>query len=161
MYPQPQCMFRTERSTIDMIFFVRQLQEKCQEQNDLLFLAFIDLTKAFDLINRSGLYQLLKKIGCPPKLHSIIESFHTDMRSTVIYNGATSDPFPINTGAKQGCMLAPTLFGIFFSILLTHAFSKNEDAVYLHTRSTAGCSTWPDSEPRPRSGTSPSPTTPP
>ena len=135
VYPESQCGFRAGRSTIDMIFSVRQLQEKCQEQNEPLFLAFIDLTKAFDLVSRSGLFQLLKKIGCPPKLHSIIQSFHTDMRSTVSYNGARSEPFPISSGVKQGCVLAPTLFGIFFSMLQTHAFSGNEDGVYLHTRS--------------------------
>ena len=98
VYPESQCGFRAGRSTIDMIFSVRQLQEKCQEQNEPLFLAFIDLTKAFDLVSRSGLFQLLKKIGCPPKLHSIIQSFHTDMRSTVSYNGARSEPFPISSG---------------------------------------------------------------
>ena len=65
VYPESQCGFRAGRSTIDMIFSVRQLQEKCQEQNEPLFLAFIDLTKAFDLVSRSGLFQLLKKIGCP------------------------------------------------------------------------------------------------
>ena len=135
VYPESQCGFRAGRSTIDMIFSVRQLQEKCQEQNKPLFLAFLDLTKAFDLVSRSGLFQLLKKIGCPPKLHSIIESFHTDMQSTVCFNGATSDPFPINSGVKQGCVLAPNLFGIFFSMLLFHAFKDNEDGIYLHTRS--------------------------
>ena len=57
------------------------------------------------------------------------------MQSTVCFNGATSDPFPINSGVKQGCVLAPTLFGIFFSMLLFHAFKDNEDGIYLHTRS--------------------------
>ena len=130
VYPECQCGFRAGSSTIDMIFSVRQLQEKYQEQNKPLF-----LTKAFDLVSRSGLFQLLKKIGCPPKLHSIIESFHTDMQSIVCFNGATSDPFPINSGVKQGCVLAPTLFGIFLSMLLFHAFKDNEDGIYLHTRS--------------------------
>jgi hypothetical protein len=118
-----------------MIFSEKQLQEKCQKQIKPLFIAVIDLTNAFDLVSRSGLFQLLKKADCPPKLHSIIVSFHTDMFSTVSYNGATSDLFPINNGVKQGCVLAPTLFGIFFSIFLTHAFNGNEDGVYLHMRS--------------------------
>ena len=135
VYPESQCGFRAGRSTVDMIFSVRQLQEKCQEQNKPLYLAFIDLTKAFDLVSRDGLFHLLKKIGCPPRLHSVIESFHTNMQSTVCFNGATSDPFPINSGVKQGCVLAPTLFGIFFSMLLSHAFKDNDDGIFLHTRS--------------------------
>ena len=66
IYPESQCGFRAERSTVDMIFSVRQLQEKCREQQMPLYIAFIDLTKAFDLVSRKGLFQLLKKIGCPP-----------------------------------------------------------------------------------------------
>ncbi|KAI0213003.1 hypothetical protein LSAT2_002055, partial [Lamellibrachia satsuma] len=49
VYPESQCGFRAGRSTIDMIFSVRQLQEKCREQGMPLYVAFIDLTKAFDL----------------------------------------------------------------------------------------------------------------
>ena len=32
VYPEAQCGFRAQRSTIDMIFSLRQLQEKCREQ---------------------------------------------------------------------------------------------------------------------------------
>ena len=38
-------------------------------------------------------------------------------------------------GWNKGCVLAPALFGIFFSLLLSHAFSLSEDGVYLHNRS--------------------------
>ncbi|GAA6101903.1 uncharacterized protein LOC116952123 [Tachysurus ichikawai] len=41
--------------------FERQLQEKCREQQMPLYIAFIDLTKAFDLVSRSGLFRLLEK----------------------------------------------------------------------------------------------------
>ena len=65
-----------------MIFSVRQLQEKCREQQMPVYTAFIDLTKAFDLsVSRTGLFQLLKKIGCPPQLLSITASFHHDMKA--------------------------------------------------------------------------------
>ena len=134
VYPESQCGFRAARSTVDMIFSLRQLQEKCREQQQPLFLAFVDLTKAFDLVSRSGLFQILQKIGCPPKLLAIIAAFHEDMQSTVCFDGATSDAFPVRSGVKQGCVLAPTLFGIFFSMLLQYAFADSSDGVYIRTR---------------------------
>ena len=118
IYLESQCGFRAKMATIDMIFSLRQLQEKCREQGKPLYVAFIDLTKAFDLVSRDG----LAKIGCPPTLLSIVKSFHDNMEGTVLYNGATSNPFNILSGMKQGCVLAPTLFGIFFATLLKHAF---------------------------------------
>jgi hypothetical protein len=63
-YPESQCRFRAAISTIDMIFSVKQLREKSQEQNKPFFLAVKDLTKAFDIVSRSVLFQLPKKIGC-------------------------------------------------------------------------------------------------
>ena len=38
-----------------MIFMLRQIQEKCREQNMSLYSAFVDLTKAFDTVSRDGL----------------------------------------------------------------------------------------------------------
>ena len=135
VYPESQCGFRAERSTVDMVFSLRQLQEKCREQQMPLYVAFIDLTKAFDFVSREGLFRILLKIGCPPKLQSMIESFHTDMKGTVQFNGSTSEPFSILSGVKQGCILAPTLFGIFFALLLKHAFGSTTEGIYLRTRS--------------------------
>ena len=135
IYPESQCGFRANRSTIDMIFSIRQLQEKCKEQQKPLFMAFIDLTKAFDLVSRDGLFKVLVKIGCPPKLLRITQSFHDDMKGTVQFDGSTSGAFNIRSGVKQGCVLAPTLFGIFFSVVLRHAFGTSTEGIYLRTRS--------------------------
>ena len=134
VYPESQCGFRSKRSTTDMIFSVRQLQEKCNEQNVPLYIAFIDLTKAFDLVSREGLFAILLKIGCPPNLFNIVKSFHTNTRATIQYDGSISDSFEIKSGVKQGCVLAPTLFGIFFSMLLKRAFGSSSLGIKLHTR---------------------------
>ena len=56
--PESQCGFRANRGTTDMIFSARQIQEKSREQHRDLYMVFIDLTKAFDSINRAGLWSL-------------------------------------------------------------------------------------------------------
>ena len=65
----------------------------------------------------------------------IITSFHQDMQSTVCFDGATSNTFPVSSGVKQGCVLAPNLFRIFFSMLLQYAFVDCTEGVYVWTRS--------------------------
>ena len=89
-----------------MIFSLRHLQEKCLEQAKPLYVAFIDLTKAFDMVSRDDLFKILAKIGCPPTLFSIMKSFHNDMKGIVLYDGSTSNTFNILSGVKQGCVLA-------------------------------------------------------
>ena len=69
----------------------------------------------------------------PQNLHSMIRSFHDDMKATIQYKGSMSEPFNIKSGVKQGFVLAPALTGIFFSLLLKHAFGTLTKGV--HTRS--------------------------
>ena len=56
-----------------------------------------------------------------PILIGLIKSFHENMQGTAKVDVMISEPFPIVKGVKQGCVLAPTLFGIYFSVLLREA----------------------------------------
>ena len=100
-----------------------------------LYIAIIDLTKAFDLVSRDGLFKILPKIGCPPNLQIMIESFHTDTKGTVQSNGSSSEQFEIRSGDKQECVLAPTLLGICFGMLLKHEFDPATEGIHLRTQS--------------------------
>ena len=50
--PESQNGFRSGRGTVDTIFSLWQIQEKCIEQQNPLHQDFVDLTKAFDTVNR-------------------------------------------------------------------------------------------------------------
>ena len=82
--PETQCGFRPGRGTTDMIFSARQVQEKCREQGRDLCLAFIDLTKAFDSVNREAPWACLARLGCPPKFVSITRQLHEGMKGCVL-----------------------------------------------------------------------------
>ena len=53
---------------------------------------------------------MLPKIGCPPKLLSIIRSFHDGMMSTVQFDGDMSAEFEVKSGVEQGCVLNRSRF---------------------------------------------------
>ena len=55
----------------------------------------------------------------------------------VKHNGSLSGSFPISNGSKQECILAPTLFSIFLSIMLREAKDDLPDGTYIHFQ-TAG-----------------------
>ena len=119
-----------------MIFTLRQIQEKCIEQNTCLFITFVDLTKAFDTVNRPALWQLLAKLGCPPKFLQMILQLHQNQLGQIRIGNELSDPFTIHNGVKQGCVLAPTLFAIFLSAMIYRAFDETDpsELIYIRTR---------------------------
>ena len=105
-----------------MVFAARQLQEKCQEQNTDLYSPFVDLTKAFDSVSRDGLWRVMRKTGCPDKFTTVVRKCHDSTLARVQGNGETSEPLPVTNEVKQGYVLAPTLFSLMFSAMLSDVF---------------------------------------
>ena len=50
--PEEQCGFRPARSTIDMLFVARRLQELGRQRKIPLYICFVDLQKAYDSVDR-------------------------------------------------------------------------------------------------------------
>ena len=143
-----------------MIFAGRQIQEKCREQKRDLLILFIDLTKAFDTVNRQALWRILSKCGCPEKFINIVKQLHDDMVGSVSVHGETTENFGITTGVKQGCVLAPTLFGLFFAVMIRDVVNeideKHQDISSISSvfATMAVSSTSATSKPRPKRGLS-------
>ena len=135
--PESQCGFRKNRGTVDMIFASRQVQEKCREQNKDLYMLFVDLTKAFDTVSRPGLWNILPRLGIPPRMVKIIQSFHDGMKARLVSSDESND-FPVTNGVKQGCVLAPTLFSFIFSMMLLSAFKESDPGVEITYRTDGG-----------------------
>ena len=99
-----------------------------------LYAASVDLTKAFDTVSHDGLWKILARLGCPPKCLTVLRQLHEGQQGQVKHNGFLWGSFPISNGVKQGCILAPTLFSIFFSIMLREAKDDLPDGIYIRFR---------------------------
>ncbi|BHF69947.1 hypothetical protein SprV_0301299400 [Sparganum proliferum] len=134
LLPESQCGFRRHRGTTDMIFAARQLQEKCQEMRTHLYSTFVDLTKAFDTVNREGLWKIMQKFGCPERFIEMVRQLHDDIMARVTDNGAVSEAFAVTNGVKQGCVLTPALFSLMFSAMLTDAYRDERPEIRIAYR---------------------------
>ncbi|BHF63737.1 hypothetical protein SprV_0200673100 [Sparganum proliferum] len=117
-----------------MIFAARQLQEKCQDMRTHLYSTFVDLTKAFDTVNREGLWKIMQKFGCPERFTQMVRQLHDGMMARVTDNGAVSEAFAVTNGVKQGCVLAPTLFSLMFSAMLMDAYRDERPGIRIAYR---------------------------
>ena len=64
----------------------------------------------------------------------MVRQFNDGMLARVQNDGEFSDPFPVTNGVKQGCVLAPTLFSMIFSAMLTDAFQNSENGIPIRYR---------------------------
>ena len=104
-------------------------------------MVFVDLTKAFDSVSREGLWKLLLKAGwagCPLRVVKIIRSSHDGMMASVSDLGTTSEAFPVTTGTKKDCIMAPLLFCLIFSAMLQDAFRNCNSGAMIRFRSDDG-----------------------
>ena len=134
--PETQSGFRGGRGAVDMIFSARQLVEKSLEQRVPLCQAFVDLTKAFDTVNRDALWKVLSKFGCTPAFVDKFKDLHRNMKGRVNFNGQLTEELPIDNGVKQGDIPAPTLFSLYLTAVLWYAFHDCDKAVYIRFRTS-------------------------
>jgi hypothetical protein len=110
--------FRTNRSTIDNIFIVRQIFEKCHEYNIELNNIFIDYTHAFDLVHPKKILECLKQYEVPSKLIKLIALMLENTKAKVKVNNDLSGEIKIETGVKQGDPLSATVFSIIIDSIM-------------------------------------------
>ena len=75
--------FMSGKGTTDSIFVVRQLQEKYLAKKKDLWMAFVDLEKAFDRVPREVVWWALRKLGVDEWIVTVIKSMYEDATTVV------------------------------------------------------------------------------
>jgi hypothetical protein len=109
--------FMSGKGTTDAIFIVRQLQEKYLAKKKELWMAFVDLEKAFDRVPREVVWWALRKLGVDEWIVSVIKSMYEEATTSVKLNGRESKGFRVKVGVHQGSVLSPLLFVIVLEAL--------------------------------------------
>ena len=105
--------FRAGRGCNDQIFTVRQIMEKTIEKDKVVYMAFVDLEKAYDKVNREKLWRVLEEYGVEGRLLLAIQSLYEGGKASVRIGDKESEWFGVNRGVRQGCTLSPWLFNVF------------------------------------------------
>ena len=129
-----------------MMFVICRLQGLAREKRIPLYILvyFIDLTKAYDSVDRTLLWTVLARFGVPQNMISVIRQFHDGMRAWVrLDDRMCSGWFAVEQGLRQGWVLAAILFNIFFAAVINVAsmrFKEDEGIVdaLVHVRKKRG-----------------------
>ena len=92
--PDIQAALRKGRGTRDLIANIHWITEKQRKFQKNIYLCFIDYTKAFDCVDHNKLWKILKKMGIPDHLTSLLRNLYVGQEET-----ARTRP---GTGSKLG-----------------------------------------------------------
>ena len=123
--PEEQSGFRPNRSTADVMLVICRLQELARKKKIPPYVGFIDLTKAYDSVDRTLLWTVLARFGVQQNMTSVIRQFHDGMRTCVrLDDRVCSEWFAVEQGLCQGYVLVPLLSNIFFAAVINVASTR-------------------------------------
>ena len=105
------------RGTTDANFVVRQLQEKYLAANKRLYMAFVDLEKAFDRVPWKVIWWALRKLGVDEWIVRLVQGMYSNARSHVRVGEGYNEEFEVKVGVHQGSVLSLLLFIVVLEAL--------------------------------------------
>ena len=105
--------FRPRVGCPEAIFLLRQMQAVAVRDRRPLYMAYIDLKRAFDTVDRTALWRMLALHGVHPTLIALVQDLYADNQVTVRIGESRAEPIRPTLGVRQGCPLSPLLFNVF------------------------------------------------
>ena len=129
-----QGAFLKGTSTTKHLFALHSLIEYSKSMNKTLYCAFIDLSRAYDVIDRHSMFTKLLDSGVKGNFFNIIKSMYSNTKSYIKYNNLKSTAFIANTGIKQGCNLSCLIFAVYLNDLEETMENSNCTGITIHDR---------------------------
>ena len=119
--PDVEAEFRKGRGTRDQIANIRWIIKKTREFQKNIYFCFIDYVKPFDCVDHNKLWKILKEMGIPDHLTSLLINLYAGQEATVRTGHGTTDWLQIGRGVHQGCILSPCLFNLYAEYIMRNA----------------------------------------
>jgi len=113
-----QAGFRAGRSCAEQLFALTEILRLRKSKHLPTVCCFIDISKAYDRIDRELLWLSLRRHGIQGRMLEFLRTVYTSTDSAVCIDGYLTEFFSVSLGVRQGCVLSPSLFLIFINGLV-------------------------------------------
>ena len=120
--------FKKKTSVSHAIYALRQTVNYFVERDSTVNICSIDMSKAFDKINKYALFIKLMNRKCPIEFINLLDCWYSKSITCVRWNNVLSRYVTLSAGIRQGGVLSPMLFAVYV----------NDVLVKLH-KSSLGC----------------------
>ena len=110
--------FREGYSCLHTAFIYQEAVQFVREKNRKVYVAFLDVRKAFDTVWHKGLLVKAHRKGVRGHIWRLLDSWYSSSMSSVLWNNQVSKRFSIKQGVRQGGILSPLLYCIYVDELL-------------------------------------------
>ena len=107
--------FRKGRGAAESTFILHSVLWKARSMKEDVHLGFLDVSKAYDSVNREVLWKKLAKVGISGKFLDMLRSMYSGDSVDSVVNGISTRSVFLKRGLRQGCSLSPMLFAIYIS----------------------------------------------
>ena len=109
------------RRTRDQIANIHWIIEKTREIQKNIYFCFTDYAKAFDYVNHSKLWKILREMGIADHLTCLLRNLYAHQEATVRTRQGTRDWFKTGKRVYQGCILSSCLFNLYAEYITQNA----------------------------------------
>ena len=119
--------FRSGRGCVDQVFVMKQMSEKFVNKNKCLYVAYMDLEKAHDRVDRDTMWRVSGTYGINGQLLKVVQSLYEKSEACVRVCREDGEWFEVGVGLKQGCVMSPWLLNLFMDAAMKQVREKAGD----------------------------------
>jgi Reverse transcriptase (RNA-dependent DNA polymerase) len=120
--------FEPEKGTIDQVAALNEtMQMRKTREGEFPCVAFLDIAKAYDSVDRNILWNRLMEKRCNPAVARVVMALFDGVRSKVAVGGRETREIEHRAGLLQGSVLSPMLYNLYIGAIMEKLMAANSN----------------------------------